>query len=193
MVDKKNQNNDEDVVLETEDATPLESELVDVEELVAEKLKSSRDKLKACEEEKRTALEDLQRAKADFLNGRKRLEEQLMRDRIRITSAHIEELLPLADSFNMAISSPTWDTVEERWRKGVEGILMQLSGILKGYGVTTIETTGVPFNPALHEAVANVEVKTTEEIDTVVTILQKGYKQGDVVIRPAKVTVGVLN
>lgn len=185
MEDRKNQNTDEETVLEEETTDSFEPELEDIEEAAADKLKKLRDRLKACDEEKRQILEDLQRAKADFLNGKKRLEEQLARDRERITEKHIEELLPLADSFEMAMQGAGWEEADEKWRQGIEGIYAQLVNILKGSGVTEIEALGKEFDPHEHEAVS-------QEGDghTVTAVLQKGYKVGDVIIRHARVAVG---
>ena len=180
-------NNDEEFVEETEDMAPPDAEIEDIEEATGEKLSKLRHKLKEAEEAKRQALEDLQRTKADFLNSRKRLEEQLERDRERITLRHIEELLPLKDSFDMATQDPAWQEADEKWRRGVEGIYTQLSGLLKNYGVTEIEAEGLPFNPHEHEAVSQ-----EGEGQTVIRILQKGYKRGEVIVRPARVAVGSL-
>src|SRR5690606_19600211 len=102
MKENENHNSDEETVLEEETDDSFEPELEDIEEAAGDKLKKLRDKLKACDEDKRQILEELQRSKADFLNSRKRLENQLERDRERITTGHIEELLPLKDSFDIA-------------------------------------------------------------------------------------------
>jgi molecular chaperone GrpE len=185
MKEKKNQNSDEEMVLEEETSESLEPELEEMEEAAGDKLKQLRDKLKASDEEKRQILEDLQRAKADFLNGRKRLEEQLGRDRERITIGHIEELLPLADSFEMAMHDPLWGEADERLRKGIEGIYTQLATIFRNNGITILDPVGEEFNPYEHEAV--VDNGTDHKVSQV---LQRGYKMGDTVIRPARVAVG---
>ena len=187
MEDKKNQNSDEVTVLEEETTDSFEPELEDIEEATGEKLKKLRDKLKACDEEKRQILEDLQRSKADFLNGRKRLEEQLERDRERITTKHIEELLPLKDSFDMAMQDESWLDADEKWRKGIEGIYAQLETVLKNNGVSEIEALGQEFNPHEHEAVSH-----DGEGHTVTAVLQKGYRVGTTIIRPARVAVGTV-
>lgn len=184
MEEKNNPHGEDGIVFEDE-LTPEDAELNDVAEAASEKVKKLKSKLKDAEEGKRKALEDLQRTRADFLNSKKRLEEQLVRDRERITTQHIEELLPLKDSFDMAMQDPAWNAADEKWQKGVVGIHAQLTAILKNYGVTEIEALGQTFDPHLHEAI-------TQEGDghTVQRIVQKGYRVGDVVIRPARVSVG---
>lgn len=146
------------------------------------KIKKLQAKLKLCEQEKTTHLEELQRAKADFLNARKRLEAHTETLIARATSAHIESLLPLCDSFELAMKDPAWSTADDNWRKGVEGIYNQLQAILRGYGVSSIEALNTPFNPHEHEALRG-------EGDMVTEVYQTGYKLNDTVIRPAKVSV----
>lgn len=192
MVDEK----DTEHELEpTEDAENLpenqdEIELETAEELSGNKLKELREKLKVCEEEKRQHLEDLQRAKADFLNSRRRLEEQLARDRERAKDGILEELLTLSDSFETALADPRFGDADEQWRTGIEAIYAKLVGVLKGNGVEPIEALGKPFDPAEHEAVSSVTVENSGHEETVAAVLQKGWKRGETVLRPAKVTVG---
>lgn len=182
---------EEDVVFEGESVPDGDVDLEDIEADAGTKLKKLKEKLKDAEEAKRRALEDLQRAKADFLNSRKRLEEQLERDRERITERHIEDILPLADSFEMAMQDPSWNEADAVWRRGVEGIYAQLSGLLRNYGVSKIDAVGKPFNPTEHEAVSDVKVVDEAKDHTVVQVLQNGYKRKDTVVRPARVVVGV--
>ena len=165
----------------------------EVAELTAgQKLKSLRDKLKNCEAEKRQHLEDLQRAKADFLNHRKRLEEDKERDRQRITEGHLRDLLPLCDSFQMAMKdTEAWNAVPDSWRLGVEAIYGQLKSLLKANQVELIDPLGQPFDPEKHEAVSSRPPGPEEEAepDTVLEVVQPGYLARGEVIRPAKVII----
>lgn len=175
---------------ETEDTSEVDMEDIDIDDVSLEeeesqssdKIKQLRVKLKDSEAARASLHEDLQRTKADFLNARKRLEEQKALDVERATLRHIEDLLPLLDSFEMAIQNPLWNSTDEQWRKGVEGIYSQLNGILKKNGVTTIDPLGATFDPYQHEALQG-------EGDTVTEVYQKGYKLNDTIIRPAKVSV----
>lgn len=195
-----NEENDVDVEIETtndEDLDLEETELVDVEEKSGNKIKKLREKLSHCEEEKKQLQDDLQRTRADFLNARKRLEEERARDHIRHRKEHIEELLPLCDSFEMAMSNKeAWEKTDEIWRKGIEGINNQLMRLLSSYGVKAIEPKGEPFDPYRDEAVGTEAVTDEKLVDTVVSVLQRGYEiqVGDntEVIRHARVTTGVL-
>lgn len=186
MEDKIDKNiEDTEIELEEWENDVDDTELEDEEATDKDKIKKLREKLKVAEKEKMAALEDLARARAEFLNARRRLEEEKQRDRERAAIDHIEQLLPLCDSFSMALSDPSFQELPENLKKGVLGINMQLSSILKGYGVEVMGEVGEPFDPNLHEALAD-----NGGDHKVSDVLQKGYKIGGKVIRPAKVIVG---
>ena len=170
-------------------------ELADEEATGADKLKQLRQKLAACDEEKRQILEEAQRERADFLNARRRLETERAQDKIRYTKKHVEALLPLCDSFDMArANKEAWEKADENWRKGIEGIHTQLQKLIESYGVSAIDPTGETFNPYQHEAIGTTPVTDKALDHTVVSVLQKGYAinvDGTMeVIRPARVTTG---
>lgn len=186
---------EKDDVVETFDADNTvddEMELTDIEEGVNDKVKKLREKLKRCEEEKMASLEDLQRAKAEFLNARKRLDEERAKDKERYTISLAEELLPLCDSFDMALADPSFGAAEANLQKGIKGIHSQLYSILNSYGVAAFGAVGEDFDPNNHEAVADVEVESKDQDHKIQAVLQKGYKLGDRVIRPARVAVGII-
>lgn len=192
MVDKHVIDEDDEIV--TEDTILPEDTEIDVEheeERLSDKLKAQRKKLAECEAEKQKYLEDLQRARADFLNSRRRLEEQLLRDKERATDKILEELLTLADSFDTAMADTAlWGSIDAKWRVGVEAIQTKLMSILRSNNVTPIEPEGKRFNPEEHEAVSNTPVANDTDVDMVMTVLQKGYKRNDDILRPARVVVG---
>lgn len=191
-MDEKNQVHEENTLISEDEILPEEIELdAEGEELsFAEKLKKMRQKVAACEEEKRRCQDDLQRTKADFLNSRRRLEEQFIRDKERIVEKILADLLPLADSFDMAMAdTAAWESVDPKWRSGVEAIYAKLRSILKDHDITPLDSIGQPFNPHEHDAVSNVPVDD-DKVDHVITVLQKGYKRNDTIIRHAMVTVG---
>ncbi len=171
-------------------------ELSDEEATGALKMKQLRQKLAKCDEEKRQILEDAAREKADFLNARRRLEGERAQDKIRFTKKHVEALLPLSDSFEMARSDKgAWESASENWRKGIEGIHTQLQQLLTSYGVSGIDADGANFDPYKHEAISTTPVTDKKLDHKVIHVLQNGYeiKVDDTmeVIRPARVTTGV--
>lgn len=195
MVKDNNENNEVDVEITNEENNIEDIELEELEGKEADKTKKFREKLKACEEQKKEILDELQRAKAEFLNAKKRLEDEKIQDRVRTKIRHVEELLPLCDSFQMAMNDKeAWEKADKAWRNGVEGIHMQLKQLLNSYNVSTMSVEGEAFNPHRHEAVGTEAVDSKEKQDIVLTVVQQGYemKMGDKVeiIRPARVTTG---
>jgi molecular chaperone GrpE len=199
MVNMKHENNDDIEVNNTNDEdTGFEDiELENAEATSKDKQKQLREKLATCEEEKKKILDDSQLAKADFLNAKKRIEEERIRDRERSKIRHMEELLPLCDSFQMAMSDKdAWAKADETWRKGIEGIHLQLKRILDTNEVTEVIPEGETFDPYKHEAVGTEEVEDAEKQDVVISVVQRGYEMTIAgkteTIRPARVTTGIV-
>ncbi len=188
MVDK-NELHDDDIVREDEhdDAQNQDLELEAEEELTGDKLKALRNKLKICESEKMAALEEQGRIRADFLNSKRRLEEQFKSDKERIVDRVVSDFLPLIDSFENALSHASRAGGEVE--RGIQAMHAQFLGVLKGYSITEIETEGKLFNPYEHEAITTRPGTKGETTDTVLDVLQKGYKRGDSIIRPARVVI----
>ncbi len=199
MVNKEMNEQNKDIDMEIANEEIIDNEepdLIEIEEKSDGKIKKMRDRLHEVEAEKKELQDSLQRERADFLNARKRIEDERERDRTRAKKNHVEELLPLCDSFQMAMSDKTaWEKADTAWRKGVEGIHGQLLQILESYQVSIINPEGEEFNPRLHEAVDTEEVADKKQLDKVLKVLQSGYemKVGSEteIVRPARVTIGV--
>ncbi|MAQ59363.1 nucleotide exchange factor GrpE [bacterium] len=195
MGDKKDEKDVDFDVEHGENNHTEDIELEDIEDRATDKIKQLRKKLETALEEKQKLQDELQRAKADFLNARRRLEEERVRDRVRNKKHFVEDLLPLCDSFQMAMNNTeAWEKADVSWRKGVEGINAQLQNILKEYGVSAINPAGEAFDPNRHEAVGTETVTDKKLDDTVVSVMQSGYEitlDGNTeIIRPARVTTG---
>lgn len=183
---------------EKKENTPPESEAEvlefefneDGEEDLKKTLKKFRADLKACQKEKEEYLTGWQKERADFINYKKQETErhvnfsEAMRERI------LTRFLTVLDSFNLAFANrEAWEKVEENWRKGVEYIYTQMNGIFEEYGVKPVGEVGENFNPNIHQSIDVVETDKKEEDHTIANVIQKGYKLGDRVIRPARVNV----
>lgn len=195
---KHDKTTQDDIDLEVTDTHNDEPELEEIEEHSESKIKQLRKKLKDAEEAKQRAQEELQRTKADYLNAKRRLEEDTQRRIERVTIAHIEKLLPLYDSFHMAMADvATWEKADETWRKGVEGIFSQLKSIFDQNNVTAVDPTGEMFDPHQHEALSNIQVTDPNQQDRIISVIQLGFVRNThehtEVIRPARVAVGVLD
>ena len=198
MVNKKEHNpNQDDIEITNESSEILEPELEDVENTANQKIKILRDKLKETEAKLMDLREELQRSKADFLNAKRRLEEERLQDRKRTINKHIEKLLPICDSFYLAmLDKETWAKADEKWRQGIEGIYSQLMSLLNSYQVSPYDPTGEVFDHNRHEALAMVPVTEPKQNNHVLSVIQLGYEiinsDHTDIIRPARVTVGEL-
>lgn len=180
---------DDDVVFNAPDTEELE--IADVEENLAESLRQCKEKLKICQQERQEYLDGWQRSRADHLNYKQRLEAERRHEMERQTAYFIEKLLPLCDSFDLALQGlETEKGARNEWRAGIEQTYNQLLGMLKSYHVEVLEPKGVLFDPHFHEAISEIPVTDSTQHHIILDVLQKGYHVGERLIRPAKVVVG---
>jgi molecular chaperone GrpE len=132
-------------------------------------------------------LEQLQRSVAEFQNFRRRVESERERMREVASREVIRAILPVLDDVQRAIAAMPPEGRETSWGEGIAAIERKFLGILERIGVTPINQTGEPFDPAKHEAVAT-EPGSTGSV--VVEVYQTGYQQGETLLRPAMVKVG---
>lgn len=127
---------------------------------------------------------------AEFDNFRKRTLREKS-DIIRNASEKVLlGLLPIVDDFERGLEAAAKATDAEAIRSGMELIYNKLVKYLAQNGVTPMETNGQPFDPELHEALANVPAADEEQKGKIVDTLTKGYMINDKVLRHAKVAVG---
>ena len=143
----------------------------------------------ALAEEKKKAedyLASWQRAQADFINYKRRTEEE-RQDFNRFANANlILGLLPALGDLERALSSMPLKLARNKWGEGIRLVERKFKTSLEGQGLTPIKALGEPFDPNFHEAIR--QDKGKEGI--VIEEFQKGYMLGDKVLRPAKVVVG---
>jgi len=134
---------------------------------------------------------DLKRLQAEFDNYRKRTETERESFQNYTKARIIEKLFPVMDTFELAITSIKKPETkgEENLLKGMEMIFSQLLSTLETEGLEIIipKEGKEKFNPREQEAV--LSEKTKLEKNTIIQVLQKGYKIGDKIIRAAKVKV----
>lgn len=132
-------------------------------------------------------LNALQLVKADFDNYRKRVERDRVAERQAAGRDILMELLPVMDNLDRALAA--LGEVDESVRSGVEMVRGQLAGTLAGRGITEIEAKErQSFDPTVHEAVVQSHSPGFDE-GMLIAVVEKGYRQNDSVIRPAKVVV----
>jgi molecular chaperone GrpE len=126
------------------------------------------------------------RAKAEAENVRRRAEEEMSKARKFAVESFAESLLPVMDSLQAAIAQPEAST--STVLEGVHATLRQLTSALERNRVIEIAPpSGTKFDPHQHQAIS--VVPADQEANTVVAVLQRGYRIVDRVLRPALVTV----
>lgn len=176
---------DQDTTKNNEDIELLEDEEFDAPGQ-DEKMKKMREKLRVCEDEKKGYLDGWQRAQADGVNYKKD-EGKRLEDLGRfITQSMLQDLLPVLDSFDLALQSFRMGGGGSAQEQGVLMIRSQLTDVFKKRGVAQIEVMpGDAFNPEKHESIG--EVESDKPAGTVAEEVQKGYALAGRVIRPARV------
>ena len=153
----------------------------------SDKLKKLRAELEKCKEEKQEYLVGWQRCKADSINARKDAVLMAERSGNRSRDALIEDIILALDSFDMAIGSDAWASMDSNWRMGMENVRAQLMTALSNQGVSAYAEIGDDFDPVLHEAVQEVDAEGKP--GSVVKVLRRGYRTHGNIIRPARVAI----
>jgi len=131
-------------------------------------------------------LANWQRTQADFINYKKRTEQEKTEMVEFASSTLILNLLSALDDLDRALASVPAELMESSWTEGIKLIYNKFKATLEAQGLTEIEAKGEPFDPHLHEAVMGQE----GEDGIVIEEIRKGYKFRDRVIRPSMVVVG---
>jgi molecular chaperone GrpE len=158
----------------------------------ADQVESDIDALLADTQRERDEYLDLaKRTKADFENFRKRMTAEVQAANARGKSEVVREVVPVLDDLERAIQAagldPEGDS-EDGLAHGVLLVFRSLRGSLARNGVEAVDPKGEKFDPMVHEALSMQPVEGTES-GTVVEVLQKGYRLGDQLVRPARVVV----
>jgi len=171
---------------------------IEVEEETSDKAsKKEKKKVVKLEEELATAKAEAEkwkneyyRAYADTKNLRSSLEKEHQNAIKYRAEGFIDELLPVLDSFHMALANEPTDAALKAYLTGFQYIYKNLVTVLENEGVTEITPAlDKPFDASLMNAVDTVEVENDKEANLVKKIYAKGYKLHDRLIRPAMVTV----
>jgi len=138
------------------------------------------------EEKSEKYLANWQRAQADFVNYKRRSEQERAEVVNYANSTLILNMLPVLDDLERALGSVPDELAESPWVDGIRHIYRKLQAVLEAQGISVIEAEGKDFDPNFHEAVMSVEGEEGKVIEET----QKGYKLRNRVIRPTKVKVG---
>jgi molecular chaperone GrpE len=141
--------------------------------------------LEELEAERDEYLADLQRVAAEFENYRKRVARDQEHLAARAHERLVKELLPVLDDLERALEAAE-EHEEARLEEGVRLVQRELQEALAKEGLVEIETNG-RFDPHVHEAL--LSQPSDKDEGSVLEVLQKGYRLGDRVLRPARVVV----
>lgn len=162
----------------------------DGEEDLKKTLKKLRADLKQAKKEKEEYLTGWQKERAEFMNYKKQEEDRKTMMSESFRERILTRFLTVSDSFNMAFANKTaWEKVDANWRTGVEYIYSQMQNVFEEYGVKSFGEIGDTFDPNLHEPVEMMDTDKKEDDHKVAQVIQKGYKLGERVIRPARVNL----
>jgi molecular chaperone GrpE len=152
----------------------LEKRLEQVEQRLAE-----------VEGERDEYLNDLRRVAADFENYRKRAAREQESLVARAHERLVKELLPVLDDLERALEAAA-EHEEAKLEEGVRLVARELESALAKEGLVEVETDG-RFDPHVHEAL--LSQPSEEDEGAILQVLQKGYRLGDRVLRPARVVI----
>jgi molecular chaperone GrpE len=202
--DQKNEERDE-IIPTDEDGNPIKSkknpptddknnnpqdEIISDDD-AGKELEKLRSKLAQCVEEKQKYLDSWQRDKAEFVNARKRDAETNANLQKYAKEDLISELIPVLDSFDMAFGNKeAWEKVDKNWRMGVEFIHSQLLAVLKNSNLEILDPVNQKFDPTRDEAISYQKIDDKSKDQIIVSVLQKGYKLNEKIIKAPKVIVG---
>lgn len=146
----------------------------------------SKDDVEAEREKADTYYKNWQRTAADFVNYKRRIEQERGEMARLNNAALVINLLPVYDDLDRAVASVDSTLAGLNWVQGVVNIHHKFNRLLEAMGVAEIAAENESFDPARHEAVG----RQPGEEGKVLHVVQKGYELQGKVIRPAMVIVG---
>ena len=146
----------------------------------------------ALAEARRTAQEHLDRAlraQAEIENVRRRAERDLAHAHKFALERFVSELLPVKDSLELGLAaSAEKGATTAGIAEGIELTLRMFEQAMEKFGIEPVDPAGDPFNPEFHQAMTMQESDTAAS-GTVLTVVQKGYRLNERLVRPAMVIV----
>lgn len=178
-------NQHQEVITEQEEATSADNFNLNQQQLEEHQvlLDNIQSELKTMQKDHDELKDKYMRLFAEFDNHKKRTVKEKLELMKTASQDIMAALLPVLDDFDRAKQNGELS-------EGVTLIYQKMSNILQNKGLSSMESSGEPFNPELHEAVTEIPAPTEEMKGKVVDTIEKGYLLGDKIIRHAKVVVG---
>lgn len=184
---EKNENIEASEVMadEQQELIEEESQQEETSETPIDTLKGEIEKSRA---ESQKNLDGWQRSRAEFSNYKRRTQQELADSKKNGALDALGKILPVIDDFERALDNVPAELKEHDWTIGTALILKNIQKVLDEYNVEVLDPVGEEFDPMMHEAIG-MDDSGEYESGIVTTTLQKGYKSGDKVLRPAMVRV----
>ena len=172
-----------------EEAASGDGDVIPVEVEAPDPIKDLEAKLAAAEKEKKDNWDRYLRSAADIENMRKRQKRELEDAKFDTKNKVLKEMLPVVDNLERAIEHAGGgdDPVLKAIVDGVQLVLRQFMTAFERLDIAIVDAMGQPFDPNIHEAISQQE--SDEPAGTIVQVLQRGYRTGDRLLRPALVVV----
>lgn len=130
------------------------------------------------------------RAKAELDNLQRRSRQEVEKARKSGMEKLLLELLPVKDSLELGVAAAAEadDGAASKFREGAELTLKKFDEVFEKFGVEALDPAGKKFDPSVHEAIS-AQPTSEQPANTVMTVIQKGYRLEERLLRPAMVVV----
>jgi molecular chaperone GrpE len=133
-------------------------------------------------------LDGWQRERAEFQNYKRRVEREQKDQQRKAELDAMKLIFPIVDDFERALANIPADLQNHGWVTGTALIMGKFKRLFEAYDISLINPANEPYDPYLHQAISREDSDTVES-GHVIETLQKGYKSGDIILRPALVRV----
>lgn len=127
---------------------------------------------------------------AEIQKARERIQNEFNRRTAKTKSDLASKFIDILENFERALAIASQKHSFDSLLEGVQLIRNQFIAALAEHDVTELNVEGQPFNPELAEAVGVIDVESPEQDQMILEVVNKGYRMGDLLIRPAKVKIG---
>jgi molecular chaperone GrpE len=148
------------------------------------------ERVAALEAEKADLRDRMLRIAAEFENWKKRARKEQADGESKVREAVLRDILEVMDNLERATAATGGASDLQSVQQGIALVLRLFASKLERYDVKAVEAKGKPFDPRLHEAISQAPSADVPP-GTVLNELQKGYKLGDRLLRPAAVVVAI--
>jgi len=147
-------------------------------------------RIEELENELSVARDSMLRKAAELENVRKRVQKERFQLREQVKAEAMQDFLPLNDDLLRTLDASKDSAVDENFLAGIEMVSNKFDEILSKHGIERIDKIGVPFDVNLHDALLRQPAPDDKTpSDTVIQVLERGYRMGEKVIKHAKVIV----